>query len=121
MERPGPAVGGVEVGVKLRRAVKIVRLADPARYTRAQVDAAVRRAVARDGPRHRASPVGPVALRDAARGRCSMTPTLTLYLLACARDREPTAGWALVDGVVTDGEGSTLAGGGEDAGGGAQP
>lgn len=37
-----------------------------------------------------------------------MTPTLTLYLLACARDREPTAGWALVDGVVTDGEGSTL-------------
>lgn len=37
-----------------------------------------------------------------------MTPALTLYLLACARDREPTAGWALVDGVVTDGEGSTL-------------
>ena len=36
------------------------------------------------------------------------TPALTLYLLACARDREPTAGWALVGGVVTDGEGSTL-------------
>lgn len=29
--------------MKLRRAIKIVRLADPARYTRVQVDAAVRR------------------------------------------------------------------------------